>query len=193
MMAGKDTKEARPADDEDRELLQQAANGDERAVRTLFRTHAPRLHRHTARLLGADDSDVDDVVQQAFLAALAGANRFDGRSSVATWLFGIATRRALDAARARYRRRRWSRLTENVGLGFLAGRPDQQHEAATSAQRILAHLDPDQRLVFLLHDVEGHTLAEISGLTDVGVSTLHSRLQAARRRIERCTLEVSDV
>ena len=178
---------------EDRALLQRAANGDERAVRILFRTHAPRMHRHACRLLGADDGDVEDVVQQAFLAALDGASRFDGRSSVSTWLFGITTRRALDAARARHRRRRWSRLGETVGVGFFAGRPDQRHEATTQAQLALSQLDPDQRVVFLLHDVEGHTLAEISGLIDVGVSTLHSRLQAARRRIERSTQEVRDV
>ena len=179
--------------DEDRKLLQRAASGDERAVRTLFRTHAPRLHRHASRLLGADDGDVEDVVQQAFLAALDGAHRFDGRSSVSTWLFGITTRRALDASRARFRRSRWSRVGRSVGLGFLASRPDQQHEDATTAQRALALLDPDQRLVFVLHDVEGHTLAEISGLIDVSISTLHSRLQAARGRIERSTQEVQDV
>lgn len=170
---------------EDRALLERASCGDDRAARVLFRTHVAQLHRHAARILGsADDADVEDVVQQAFLAALDGAARFDGRSSVATWLFGITTRRALDAARARYRRGRWARLTESVGLGFLAGRPDHLQEAKTEAEQALSLLDPDQRLVFLLHDVEGRTLAEISGLTEVGISTLHSRLRAARRRID---------
>lgn len=171
---------------EDRALLERASSGDERAARILFRAHVAQLHRHAARILGsADDADVEDVVQQAFLAALDGASRFDGRSSVATWLFGITTRRALDAARSRYRRDRWSRITETVGLGFLAGRPDDMQEAKTEAERALAGLDPDQRLVFVLHDVEGRTLAEISGLTEVTISTLHSRLSAARKKIER--------
>ena len=170
---------------EDRALLERAAQGDERAARVLFRAHVTQLHRHAARILGsADDADVEDVVQQSFLAALDGAARFDGRSSVATWLFGITTRRALDAARSRHRRERWARLTESVGLGFLAGRPDHMQEAKTEAEHALALLDPDQRLVFVLHDVEGRTLAEISGLTEVGISTLHSRLRAARRRID---------
>lgn len=171
--------------DHDRALLLRAAAGDERAVRELFRAHASRLHRHASRILGSENADVEDVVQQSFLAALDGANRFDGRSSVATWLFGITTRRALDAARARHRRRRWSRLGESIGLGFLAGRPDHMHEATTNAEQALAELGPEQRLVFVLHDVEGRTLAEIAALTEVGISTLHSRLSVARKRIEQ--------
>lgn len=181
-----------PKEDQERELLRRAAGGDERAVRALFRTHAPRLHRHASRILGDHDGDAEDVVQQVFLAALDGARNFDGRSSVSTWLFGIATRRALDAARARHRRNRWSRLGEAVGLGFLAGRPDQMHEAQSRADRALGQLDPDQRLVFLLHDVEGRTLSEISVLVEVSVSTLHSRLQAARKRLERGAKEEAD-
>src|SRR5690348_5043486 len=85
----------------ERALLSRAASGDEAAVRELYRSHVSRMHRQASRILGTDDPDVEDVVQQAFLAALDGAAKFDGRSSVSTWLFGITTRRALDAARAR--------------------------------------------------------------------------------------------
>src|SRR6476620_11415917 len=100
----------RPTGDDDRSLLRRAADGDEASVRQLYRAHSGKLHRHAARILGPSDPDVEDVVQQAFMAALDGAGGFDGRSSVQTWLFGIVTRRALDAARARYRRRRFSRV-----------------------------------------------------------------------------------
>lgn len=169
--------------DGDLALLRRAGTGDEAAVRQLFRNHADRLHRHASRILGADDPDVEDVVQQTFLAALDGASGFDGRSQVSTWLFGIVTRRALDAARARWRRQRWSRLTEVVGMGFVGGQPDRAYDVADEATELLSRLTPDQRLVFLMHDVEGYTFAEIAGLTDVGISTLHSRLKAARRRL----------
>lgn len=157
--------------------------GDEAAVRQLFRTHVDRLHRHASRILGVDDPDVEDVVQQTFMAALDGAASFDGRSQVSTWLFGIVTRRALDAARGRWRRQRWSRLTEVVGMGFAGGQPDRAFDAVDEATALLARLSPEQRLVFVMHDVEGYTFAEISGLTDVGISTLHSRLKAARSKL----------
>jgi RNA polymerase sigma-70 factor (ECF subfamily) len=171
--------------DEDRALLARAAAGDEAAVRKLYRNHIGKLQRHAARVLGPTDPDVEDVVQQSFLAALDGAAKFDGRSTVQTWLFGIVTRRALDAARARYRRRRFSRLLESVGLssGDASG-PDRAYQAANEVERTLAVLSPLQRVVFVLHDIEGYTFAEISGLTDVGISTLHGRLLAARKCID---------
>lgn len=171
--------------DEDRALLARAAVGDEAAVRKLYRNHIGKLQRHAARILGPTDPDVEDVVQQSFLAALDGAAKFDGRSTVQTWLFGIVTRRALDAARARYRRRRFSRLLESVGIsgGDTSG-PDRAYQAANEVERTLAVLSPLQRVVFVLHDIEGYTFAEISGLTDVGISTLHGRLLAARKCID---------
>jgi RNA polymerase sigma-70 factor (ECF subfamily) len=184
---------ARTANEQERSLLDRAASGDEAAVRELFRTHSSRLHRQAARILGADDPDVEDVVQQAFLAALDGASRFDGRSSLSTWLFGITTRRALDAARARWRRRRWSRLAESVGLGTPSLPPDSGYQARSDAEVMLGKLPPDLRLVFLLHDVEGYTFAEISGVTGVGISSLHGRLMSARKRLERMVQGGDDV
>jgi RNA polymerase sigma-70 factor (ECF subfamily) len=168
----------------EKDLLTRAAGGDAAAVRDVFRTHVERLHRHVARLLGPGDPDVEDVVQQTFLAALDGAYGFDGRSTLSTWLFGIATRRALDAARSRWRRQRWSRAVEAVGLGTAHVGPERAYEAHTDAQAILDKLPPDLRLVFVMHDVEGYTFAEISGVTETGISTLHGRLIAARKKIE---------
>ena len=173
----------RAASTEERELLGRAAGGDEAAVRELFRTHSTRLHRQAARILGGDDPDVEDVVQQAFLAALDGAAKFDGRSSLSTWLFGITTRRALDAARSRWRRQRWSRLAESVGIGGASLPPDSGYQMRTDAEAMLSKLPPELRMVFVLHDVEGYTFAEISGMTGTGISSLHGRLMAARKRL----------
>ncbi len=171
--------------EDDRQLLTRAAAGDEQAVRTLYRAHVAKLQRQAARVLGAHDPDVEDVVQQAFLAALDGADKFDGRSSVQTWLFGIVTRRALDAARARYRRQRFARFVGALGIqSEVAAPPDSAYHAGAEAERLLALLSPLQRTVFVLHDVEGYTFAEISGLIDVGISTLHGRLIAARKRLD---------
>src|SRR6478672_4621634 len=130
------------AADPEREPLARAAAGDEGAVRELFRTHVGRLHRQAARILGSDDADVEDVVQQAFLAALDGAGSFDGRSTVATWLFGITTRRALDAARSRWRRQRWQRMAEVVGWTAQAAGPDAAHAARKEAEAVLSNLAP---------------------------------------------------
>lgn len=170
--------------DSDVETLRSAAAGDEAAVRTLYRAHVDVVHRCVCRILGRDDGDVEDVVQKAFLAALAGADGFDGRSKVSTWIVGIASRKALDAARARSRRGRWSKITELVGVGRPASRPDIRHDSLSRAEAALATLNPDQRTVFVLKEVEGYTLKEISEMTNTGISTLHARLKAARKRID---------
>lgn len=165
-------------------LLREAAAGDEAAVRRLYRDHLDRVYRCVARILGPRDPDVEDVVQQVFLAALDGAGSFDGRSKVSTWIVGIATRRALDASRSRWRRRRWGSITEWVGLGRPAAAPDTQLDALSFAESALERLTPDQRIVFVLHAVEGYTFKEIEEMTGTGISTLHARLKAARARLD---------
>lgn len=182
----------------ERERLLRAASGDDDAMRQLYREHVDAVFRTASRVLGANDAEVDDVVQHTFLAAIDGAARFDGRSRLSTWLIGIATRRALDHARARHRRGRWSRLREWVGLGTsglgaeVAERPDARLEGKSVADRALAELTPEQRVVFVLHQVEGHTLQEIADMTDTGISTLHARLGAARKRLDAFLARESD-
>jgi RNA polymerase sigma-70 factor (ECF subfamily) len=171
----------------ERERLLRAADGDDEAMRQIYREHVDAVFRTACRVLGSNDAEVDDVVQHTFLAAIDGASRFDGRSRLSTWLIGIATRRALDHARARHRRGRWARLKEWVGLGGTEEhtvRPDAHLEGKSVAERALAELTPDQRVVFVLHQVEGHTLQEIADMTDTGISTLHARLGAARKRLD---------
>ena len=169
---------------EDAQWLRHAAAGDARAASALFRAHGARVRRTAARVLGAWDAEVDDVVQQTFLAALDGADGFDGRAQVSTWLVGIATRRALDAARSRARRNRLREVGEWLGLRPPAPPPDAAHDGRDMATRALEALTPEQRVVFVLASVEGYTLQEISDMTGTGVSTLHARLAAARKRLD---------
>jgi len=179
-------------DPEEPETLLSAAAGDDACVRAIYRAHVDRVHRHVARVLGRHDPEVEDVVQKVFLAAFEGAESFGGRSKVSTWILGIATRRALDEARARWRRDRWQRLSAWVGLGRAPSAPDESHAMRDQAEALLQVLTPDQRTVFVLKEVEGHTLQEIADLTGVGISTLHARLQAARKRLD-AELGQSDV
>ncbi|MEM7607698.1 MAG: RNA polymerase sigma factor [Myxococcota bacterium] len=165
---------------EDHRLLQEAASGDRAATRALYRQHVDAVHRQVARILGASDGDVEDVVQKVFLAVLEGANRFRGQSKVSSWIMGIAVRRALDEARARTRRARWAK----VGQFFGMSQQDAPVHVRGEAEHYLRVLTPEQRAVFLLKEVEGYTFQEISEMSGIGVSTLHARLKAARRRLD---------
>jgi RNA polymerase sigma-70 factor (ECF subfamily) len=119
-----------------------------------------------------------------FIAALEGASRFDGRSALSTWLVGIANRRALDAARSRARRQRLREVTSWFGFGEAAPAASAAHDARDASTRALAALTPEQRSVFVLVDVEGYTLQEVADMTGTGISTLHARLAAARKRLD---------
>ena len=164
-------------------LVRSAAAGDEHAAVLLYQRHADLVYRTAARIVGAHDPDLDDIVQEVFLAAIQGGERFDGRSKVSTWIVGIATRRALDHTRARWRRDRWRRVRERVGLGRPALEPDRRLLACSEAEALLLSLSPDQRAVFVLCDVEGFALREVSEMTGAGISTLHARLKAARCKL----------
>lgn len=171
-------------DPESVDTLIAAADGDPAATRALYRGHVDRAHRHVARILGPHDPDLEDVVQRVFLAALKNARTFRGSSKVSTWILGIASRRALDEARARWRRDRWSKMSSVIGVGRAASRPDERHAALSTAEALLQTLAPAQRQVFILKEVEGHTFDEIKEMTGVGISTLHARLKAARKRLD---------
>lgn len=173
---------ANPELDKDIELFEHARGRDEAATRRFYRAHVDVVHRHVCRVLGAQDPDIDDVVQQTFLAALGEGTRFERRSSLRTWLCGIAARKALDAARSRWRRRRFSFLLEPIGLGEAPRSPDTGDEASWTEQ-VLATLAPELRLVFVLVELEERTLNEVSVMTGVGISTLHARLNRAKERL----------
>src|ERR1700691_5972743 len=84
-------------------LLASDPRGDEAAYRELVEVHRAELHAHCYRML-ASVHDAEDAVQDALVRAWRGLSRFEGRSSVRTWLFKIATNTALDTAGRRARR-----------------------------------------------------------------------------------------
>jgi RNA polymerase sigma-70 factor (ECF subfamily) len=90
------------------DLMSRARAGDAHAFRALTEPHRRELHVHCYRMLGSFQ-DAEDALQEAMVAAWRGLDGFDGRASLRTWLYRIATNRCLDALRATRRRppRQW--------------------------------------------------------------------------------------
>src|SRR5579859_6419435 len=86
-------------------LLDRARAGDADAFAQLIAQHRRELHVHCYRILGSV-ADAEDALQEALLAAWQGLAGFEGRSSIRTWLYRVATSRCLDALRSRSRRPR---------------------------------------------------------------------------------------
>ncbi len=94
---------ATSATPQEHELLQAAREGDELAFGELMDGRHSELHAHCYRMLGSN-SDAEDALQEALLRAWRGLPRFEGRSSLRSWLYRIATNSCLDAVARRPKR-----------------------------------------------------------------------------------------
>jgi RNA polymerase sigma-70 factor (ECF subfamily) len=158
--------------------------------------YRPELLAHCYRLLGSRH-DAEDVVQETFVRAWRGRDRFEGRSSLRRWLYTIATRACLTAMDQRARRALPSTATDgDVWLEPLVDPADVV--AARSGVRLafvaaLQHLPAKQRAALVLCDVLAWPAAEVAEMLDLSTAAVTSALQRARAHLERLNLDQDDV
>lgn len=177
---------------EDIALIELIRQGHEVAVRTLVQRHNRRLFR-TARAVLRDDTEAEDVVQDAYLRAFARLDSFRGESSFSTWLTRIALNEAF--GRLRKRRNRLIADTETAGQSGAAviqfpGLPQQNPETDFAREQIRQLLEksvdelPDPfRVVFILRDIEGMSTEDVATQLCIRPETVKTRLHRARRLI----------
>jgi RNA polymerase sigma-70 factor (ECF subfamily) len=142
----------------------------------------------TARRLGTPDSNLDDVVQEIFMVVYRQLPKFEGRSSVKTWLFGIV-RNVVRAHRRMLQAKHPHSLWAGVGadpdsLSDGSGsHPEDttQAEAVRLVDRLLDALDDEKREVFVLAELEQSSAPEIARALGVPLNTVYSRLRLARQ------------
>jgi RNA polymerase sigma-70 factor (ECF subfamily) len=147
----------------------------------IYREHFGLVWR-SLRRLGVPEADVIDAAQEVFVVAHRRLPSFEGRSSVRTWLFAIARRVAQHARRSAGRRRRKLHALEQAGTISAPGQDD-----IAEARRLYALLDlltAKQREAFVLTRLEGMTAEEAAVVLGLKPSSVHSRVQAARRKLE---------
>jgi RNA polymerase sigma-70 factor (ECF subfamily) len=195
----------------ERELLESARRGNEDAYRRLVEPYRGELHAHCYRMLGSVH-DAEDALQDAMLRAWRGLPRFEGRSSVRSWLYRIATNATMDVIGRRPKRvlpidygpatdphtGPGEPVTESVwvepypdeklGLedGFAA--PEARYEQRESVElafvAALQHLPARQRAVLIMREVLGFSAAEVSESLDTTVASVNSALQRARAAVD---------
>jgi RNA polymerase sigma-70 factor (ECF subfamily) len=144
----------------------------------------------SARRLGVEEAEADDVVQQVFLAVYQKLDRFEWRSTLKTWLFAILLRVASEHRRT-VRRKSPHLAHASVDPELVPDCAVNPHEALSRAEAsrtidvLLDSLDVDKRVVFVMAELEEMTAAEISLVTGLEPSTVYSRLRAARTAFER--------
>lgn len=161
---------------DDAKLVARVAQGDGGAFRELYERFAGRVFRYALTLL-RDRHLAEDVVQETMIAVWRGAERFEGRSQVSTWLFGIARHQAYHARRR-----------EAKGERVPAERAEEPDPAATveretRVQRAVAELSPEHREVVFLAFYEGLPYEEIARLQGVPEGTVKSRMFHAKKRL----------
>jgi RNA polymerase sigma-70 factor (ECF subfamily) len=176
----------------DGELASRAAGGDREAFRTIMQRCNQRLFR-VARGIVRDESEAEDVLQEAYTRAYAALPGFRGEAQVATWL----TRIVINEARGRLRRRRPTVGVEAIETAQMAGggqvlafprrAADDPERAAANAQvrrlleRAVDELPEAFRVVFILRDVEDCSIEETAQVLGIKPPTVKTRLHRARR------------
>ena len=196
---------------QERELLEAARGGDEQAFRRLLEPYQKELQAHCYRMLGSVH-DAEDALQDASLRAWRGLPKFEGRSSLRSWLYRIATNACLTAIERRPKRvlpidygpatdphdglglppveSVWVEPypDESLGLedGFAA--PEARYEVRESVElafvAALQHLPANQRAALILREVLGFSAQEAAESLETSVAALNSALQRARKTVE---------
>lgn len=179
-----------PKDSDEAALLARVADGDRVALGALVERYQDSVMRF-ARSLVRTDAEAEDVLQETFLAALRGAAGYRGDGSVRGWLLTIARHTA-------YRRRRkeatyesedghdLERLGQEAGWGDMSPSPLEALAEAEAKHRVraaLMRLDPTDREILLLRDIEGLDGAETAAALGLGLAAMKSRLHRARLRM----------
>jgi len=193
------------------DLISRARAGDSDAFQELTEPYLRELQVHCYRMLGSFQ-DAEDALQNTLLAAWQSLGAFEGRASLRTWLYRIATNRCLDARRAASRRpaKEWdvpgveppepTRLGEVVWLQPFPGAllegaievplgPEARYEQTESISlafvTALQALPPRQLAVLVLRDVLGFHASEVAGMLDSTVGSVNSALKRARASLQR--------
>jgi RNA polymerase sigma-70 factor (ECF subfamily) len=164
-----------------RTLEERFRAGDEGALDEVIRVYEGRIRRLVYRLAGWEGGEVDDVVQEVFIVAVTSARKFDGRSSLGTWLTSVAINKCRSERRRRVLRGRyWKRLAgerRNVEAG------KQAVEASERAGRVVEEvrkLSGKYREVVVLRYLEGMEIEEVGKVLGISRGAVEVRLHRAR-------------
>ena len=172
---------------EEHALLTAARDGDERAFQRLVEPYRELLEVHCDRMLGSLQ-DAEDLVQETLLRAWQRLDRFEGRSTIKTWLYRIATNACLDEIDRRPRRPEPVEPFPDERITSPIADPEARYALREGMELALLAaiqlLPGRQRAVLILRDVLGWTAPEAAELLDTSTAAVNSALQRARATID---------
>jgi RNA polymerase sigma-70 factor (ECF subfamily) len=177
----------------DSEIVARVRGGDRRIFELLMRRHNQRLYR-AARAIVRDESDAEDILQQAYLLAYTHLDQFEARAEFSTWLMriliNVATRRLRTLQRVRAVTDTHEEATLDQDARLRHPSPDPEHRAYASELHEMLEdavdgLPDDYRLVFMLRTVEGLSTKETAEAMGIGEESVKTRLHRGRALLRR--------
>lgn len=169
--------------DPDGELLERARDGDATALEEILRRHQSTIHAVCTRIV-IDRGGAEDATQEAMIAVARGIRRFDGRSSLSTWIYRIATNASLDEVRRVRRRPRPDRgvdvASDGANAAVTSPGPEHVFSVRDEISRAMQTLDPEIRATMALRHLADLEYAEIARAMSIPVGTVRSRLARGR-------------
>lgn len=173
-------------------LARRCAEGDQGGLEELVDEHYSAVLNFVYRFSGSRDR-AQDLAQEVFLKALGAIGRFDGRSSLRTWLFTIAANCARDSLRRRKRQREV--IPDEGGETVLSELPDLSPDGAPESRavrslrgrivrRAVQQLPEAHRMAVILRFYHDQSLQEIADICGCSVGTVGSRLHYAMKKLQ---------
>ena len=178
-----------PDSDPEAALLARVAAREQAAFAELYGIYRRRLARFLGRFLASPQA-IDETINDVMFAVWQEASRFELRSKVSTWIFGIAWHKGLKALE------REKRLVPPQSSPAEVGRPDDGASALEIREwlsQALGRLSADQRLVVELTFFEGCSYQEIAEIADCPVNTVKTRMFHARHRLRDILVSLDPV
>ena len=168
----------------DEVLIGRIANGDRLAMQVLYARHHVRVFRFVIRIV-RDESTAEDLISDVFLDVWRQAGRFQGRSSVSTWMLAMARFKALSALR----RRPDEEFDEDSTVGIEDGSDDphtsleKKDKSALIKKRCLAGLSAQHREIIDLVYYHDKSVEEVAAIVGIPENTVKTRMFYARKRL----------
>ncbi len=173
----------------DAELIRRVADGDRAAFREVFEAFKEPVFRFLVKMVG-DREMAHDLASEVMIAVWRSAGRFAGRSTVSSWIFGIARNKAL----SELRRRRPEPLQDETSarLEDPGPTPERAAQHTDLSRRLAAAVDqlaPDYREVVHLAHYQELSVREIADVLDCPEATVKTRMFRARRQLHQALSE----
>ncbi len=175
---------------DERELVQKILQGDDQAKTRFYVTHRERLYKDCVYLLGYQDHEAEDIVQEAFITAFRKLPEFEFRSSLGTWLTQIGIYLCYN----RYRRRvklvaqdhsaLESFLNEAARKNDNSGLEDQKKARLRLIEKCLEKIGKECGQVIRLRDLEGRAYVDIGKMLKIPLGTVMSRLSRCKKALK---------